>query len=75
MNKEELMSFQEKLIEFEDDLFSKVDEAVFELEDLLDELKEVQFKRNINMLDFIDTDSVIEYLINKVEETIKKIEY
>lgn len=75
MNKEDLMKFEEKLIDFEDEIFSKVDEAYFELEDLLDELKELQFKRTMNMVDLVDIDSVIEYLIMKISETLKKIDY
>lgn len=65
----ELIDYAE-FIEFN----NKVEDAVFELEDLVDDLKSYQFRKNMNLID-IDCDELIEEVIAKITETIKKIEY
>ena len=66
-----------KIIELNDinaDYLSGIEDAVFELEDLVDDLRSYQFRKNMNLID-IDTDELIEEVIAKISETIKKIEW
>lgn len=57
-----------------EEYYSNIEDAVFELEDLVDDLKSYQFRKNMNLID-IDTDELIEEVIAKINETIKKIEW
>lgn len=62
------------LIDKNDECFSEVQEVAFELEDLVDDLMSYQFKKNMNLID-IDDDELIEKVIDKISEIIKKIDY
>lgn len=57
-----------------EEYYSQIEEAVFELEDLVDDLKSYQFRKNMNLID-LNVDEMFEEVIAKINEAIKKIEW